>query len=34
MDLEIELDKLLKIRTSGRDDSQSNYINFPNYLSI
>ena len=29
MDLEIELDKLLKIRTSGRDDSQSNYINFP-----
>ena len=29
MDLEIELDKLLKIKTSGRDDSKSNYINFP-----
>lgn len=29
MDLEIELDKLLKIKTSGRDDSHSNLINFP-----
>ena len=29
MDLEVELDKILKIKTSGRDDSKSNYINFP-----
>ena len=29
MSLEIELDKLLKIKTSGRDDSHSNLINFP-----
>ena len=29
MSLEMELDKILKIKTSGRDDSNSNYINFP-----
>ena len=29
MDLEIELDKFLKIKTSGRDASNSNYLNFP-----
>jgi SAM-dependent methyltransferase len=29
MSLEIELDKFLKIKTNGRDDSQSNFINFP-----
>ena len=29
MDLEIELDRFLKIKTSGRDASNSNYINFP-----
>lgn len=29
MDLENELDKYLKIKTTGRDDSKSNYINFP-----
>lgn len=27
--MELELDKILKIKTSGRDDSKSNYINFP-----
>lgn len=29
MDLEVELDRHLKIKTNGRDDSNSNYINFP-----
>lgn len=29
MDLEIELDRFLKIKTSGRDASNSNYLNFP-----
>lgn len=29
MSLELELDKLLKIKTSGRDDSNSNLTNFP-----
>lgn len=29
MELEYELDKILKIKTSGRDDSNSNYLNFP-----
>ena len=29
MSLEMELDKILKIKTSGRDDTNSNYINFP-----
>ena len=29
MQLENELDKILKIKTSGRDDSNSNYLNFP-----
>ena len=29
MDLENELDKFLKIKTSGRDASNSNYLNFP-----
>ena len=28
-DLEVELDKLLKIKTNGRDDSNSNFINYP-----
>lgn len=28
-DLEVELDKVLKIKTNGRDDSNSNFINFP-----
>lgn len=29
MDLEVELDRYLKIKTNGRDDSQSNFINYP-----
>lgn len=29
MGLEIELDKFLKIKTNGRDDSNSNFINYP-----
>ena len=29
MGLEIELDKFLKIKTNGRDDSVSNFINYP-----
>ena len=29
MSLEIELDKHLKIKTNGRDDSNSNFTNFP-----
>ena len=29
MDLEIELDRFLKIKTNGRDDSISNHINYP-----
>lgn len=29
MDLEIELDKFLKIKTTGRDDSHSNFKNYP-----
>lgn len=29
MDLEVELDKFLKIKTNGRDDSQSNFVNYP-----
>lgn len=29
MDLEVELDKLLKIKTNGRDDTNSNHINYP-----
>lgn len=29
MDKEVEYDKLLHIRTNGRDDSKSNFINFP-----
>lgn len=29
MNLENEIDKYLKIKTTGRDDSNSNYINFP-----
>lgn len=29
MDLENELDKFLKIKTSGRDATNSNYLNFP-----
>ena len=29
MKLEVEIDKLLKIKTNGRDDSNSNFINFP-----
>ena len=29
MSLEMELDKMLKIKTSGRDDSQSNFVNYP-----
>lgn len=28
-DLEIELDRFLKIKTNGRDDSNSNFINYP-----
>ena len=29
MDLEVELDKYLRIRTNGRDDSNSNFVNYP-----
>lgn len=29
MDLEVELDRYLKIKTNGRDDSESNFVNFP-----
>lgn len=29
MDLDMKIDKFLKIRTSGRDASMSNYMNFP-----
>lgn len=29
MDLEVELDRFLKIKTNGRDDSASNYLNYP-----
>lgn len=29
LDLEVELDKLLKIKTNGRDDTNSNHINYP-----
>lgn len=29
MGLEIELDKFLKIKTNGRDDTQANFVNFP-----
>ena len=29
MDLEIELDRFLKIKTNGRDDSLSNFTNYP-----
>lgn len=29
MDLEVELDRYLKIRTNGRDDSNSNFVNYP-----
>ena len=29
MSLDIELDKILKIKTTGRDDTNSNYQNFP-----
>lgn len=29
MDLEVELDRLLKIKTNGRDDSNSNFTNYP-----
>lgn len=29
MDLELELDKFLKIKTNGRDDTKANYLNFP-----
>ena len=29
MDLEVELDKFLKIKTNGRDDTNSNFINYP-----
>ena len=29
MDLEVELDRFLKIKTNGRDDSISNHINYP-----
>ena len=29
LDLEVELDRFLKIKTNGRDDSNSNFINFP-----
>ena len=29
MSIEMELDKLLKIKTSGRDDSKSNFVNYP-----
>ena len=29
IDLEVELDRFLKIKTNGRDDSHSNHINYP-----
>ena len=29
IDLEVELDRFLKIKTNGRDDSNSNHINYP-----
>ena len=29
IDLEVELDRFLKIKTNGRDDSQANFINYP-----
>ena len=29
MELEVELDRFLKIKTNGRDDSNSNFINYP-----
>jgi hypothetical protein len=29
MELEVELDKFLKIKTNGRDDSNSNFTNYP-----
>lgn len=29
MDLEVELDRFLKIKTNGRDDTNFNFINFP-----
>lgn len=29
MDLEVELDRFLKIKTNGRDDSISNHVNYP-----
>lgn len=29
MDLEVELDRFLKIKTNGRDDSNSNFTNYP-----
>lgn len=29
MDVEVDFDKYLRIKTNGRDDSKSNYLNFP-----
>ena len=29
MGLEVELDNFLKIKTNGRDDSNSNFVNYP-----
>ena len=29
MDLEVEMDRFLKIKTNGRDDTNSNFINYP-----
>lgn len=29
MELEVELDRFLKIKTNGRDDSNSNFVNYP-----
>ncbi|MGM9972284.1 MAG: class I SAM-dependent methyltransferase [Anaeroplasmataceae bacterium] len=29
MDIEVKLDRFLKIKTNGRDDSNSNFINYP-----
>lgn len=29
MDLEVELDRFLKIKTNGRDDTNFNFVNFP-----
>lgn len=29
MELEVELDKFLRIKTNGRDDSKSNFVNYP-----